>query len=159
MFDLTSSAFASGGVIPERFALHTHGSTVAEASIPYEWSGAPSGTRSFALTLVDHAPIAHEWVHWLVIDLPPQTSQLAEGASRSPAMPNGTRELVNSFGSVGYGGPMPPPGSGAHPYEATLYALDVPALDLPSHPSLKQFEQAVAGHVLGRASYTGTFQR
>jgi len=159
VFELVSSAFASGGVIPERFALHPHGSSASEASIPYEWSGAPAGTRSFALSLVDHAPVAHEWVHWLVIDLPPQASALPEGASHSASMPSGSRELVNSFGSVGYGGPMPPPGSGVHPYEATIYALDEPSLALPAHPSLAQFEQAIAGHVLGQASYTGTFQR
>lgn len=159
MFQLVSPAFHSGAAIPERFALHAHGSGVPETSVPYEWSGVPAGTRSFALSLVDHAPVAHEWVHWLVTDLPAEATRLPEGASRSSAMPSGARELVNSFGMVGYGGPMPPPGSGAHPYEATIYALDVSALDLPDHTSLAQFQSAIAGHVLGQASYTGTFER
>lgn len=74
-------------------------------------------------------------------------------------MPAGARELVNSFGSVGYGGPQPPPGSGAHPYEATLYALDVPRLDLPERATLQQFQSAIVGHVVGQASYAGTFSR
>lgn len=159
MFALSSPAFGPGAPIAEKYALHAHGAGAGEPSIPYVWTAPPAGTRSFALSLVDHAPVAHEWVHWLVIDVPATATGLPEGASHSATLPSGSRELANGFGSIGYGGPMPPPGSGAHPYEATVYALDVPTIDLPQRASLAQFQQAIAGHVLGQATYTGTFQR
>lgn len=128
-------------------------------SIPYSWSEAPSGTRSFGLTLVDTAPVAHDWVHWMVVDIAPGVRAVTEGASGTSAMPTGAVELRNSFGFTGYGGPQPPPGSGVHPYVATLYALDAERLELPADASLGQFRSAVAGHVLASATCTGVFSR
>lgn len=60
---------------------------------------------------------------------------------------------------MGYGGPQPPAGSGQHPYEATIYALDVTSLGLPARTSLADFERALAGHVLAEATYTGVLGR
>ena len=71
-------------------------------SIPLAWSGAPAETRSFALAIVDRSPVAHNWVHWLVVDLPATSDHLPQGASGTPAMPGGSRELNSSFGSTGY---------------------------------------------------------
>jgi len=155
---LTSPAFTEGQKLPERFAMQGvpgGGNT----SIPYAWSSAPSGTESFALILVDEAPVARRWVHWLVVDIPPTVSSLPEGASGSPGMPSGARELENTFGFAGYGGPQPPPGTGEHPYVATIYALDAAAPDMPARVTAEQFERAVAGHVLAKAALTGTFGR
>ncbi len=128
-------------------------------SIPYSWNLAPTGTKSFALTLVDQAPAANKWVHWMVIDIPPDAMRLPEGASGTELMPTGARELHNTYGSVGYGGPEPPAGTGAHPYVATLYALDVPTLDVPANATLAQFNQAIAGHVVVSQTCTGRFGR
>lgn len=154
---LASPAFSDGGRIPAAAATReVRGGR--DRSLPLRWGAPPKGTRSLALAMVDLAPIAHHWVHWLVIDLAPRTHLLLEGASRH-AMPSGSRELVNSFGQVGYGGPQPPPGSGLHPYRITLYALDVPQLALGEHASLADFETAVRGHVLASTAITGIFER
>ncbi len=154
---LTSTAFGPGASIPARFAMRAVPAG-ENASIPYSWSGAPSSVKSFALVLVDHSPIAHEWVHWMVTDIPGTVPSLPEGASRTAAM-GGAREHDNTFGTPGYGGPQPPPGSGRHPYDATVYALDVPQLGLPEKTTLAQFEHAIAGHVVARGTYSGFFGR
>jgi Raf kinase inhibitor-like YbhB/YbcL family protein len=97
-------------------------------------------------------------VHWLVIDIPKDASSLPEGAS-GHKMPPGAVELKNSFGDLGYGGPQPPPGSGDHPYVFTLYALNVPKIELSRNPSLAAFSQALEGKTLTTATVTGFFGR
>jgi phosphatidylethanolamine-binding protein (PEBP) family uncharacterized protein len=74
-------------------------------------------------------------------------------------MPEGSMELYNSYGELGYGGPEPPKGSGRHPYIATLYALDAGRLDLTSNTTLPAFERALESHVLASAKSTGTYER
>ena len=153
---VTSTAFTDGGKIPGPYVMPGAGGK--NVSLPLSWTDAPPGTKSFALSLIDPHPVARNWVHWLVINLPADVHALAEGASRRK-MPPGAMELQNSFGDPGYGGPQPPRGSGDHPYVATIYALSVPHLDLGSHPSLAAFQQALEGKVLSSASITGYFGR
>ncbi len=155
-FKVFSPAFDDGGGFPLRFVMPAAGGR--NLSIPLRWEGVPQGTRSLALILVDPHPVARNWVHWVVADIPPDVDGLPEGAS-GKAMPKGSREAVNSFGFPGYGGPQPPPGTGDHPYVVYLYALDVPHLNLPERPSWAVFQEAVKGHVLGVAKFTGYFGR
>lgn len=158
MFELQSPAFASGArIAPVHATRKVPGGR--NASIPYRWSDVPSGARSLVLVLVDRAPIAHGWIHWLVVGIPPTVESVQQGASMTHAMPAGAQELTNSFGSPGYGGPQPPPGSGDHQYEAVLFALDVEDPGLASRPTMADVESAVSGHVLGRATYSGVFSQ
>jgi len=157
MFVMSSPAFENGGLIPRAYA--NTGVTGGEnVSIPYEWGGEPADARSFALLLVDRHPAARSWVHWLVTSIPPDTRSLPRDASGS-GMPSGSREHINSFGSVGYGGPQPPPGSGGHEYEAVLYALDADIGGLSERMKLDEFTRAIDGHVLATARYSGLFSR
>jgi Raf kinase inhibitor-like YbhB/YbcL family protein len=152
-----SSAFSDRGRIPDPFVGVRSGGS--NRSFPLEWSGAPTGTASFALAVVDHAPVARMFVHWLVVDIPPQTSSTPEGASMTPAMPAGARELRTTYGTPGYGGPNPPAGTGDHPYVVTLYALSVPKLEIGDDVTLQQFESTLEGKVLASATVTGMFSR
>ena len=78
---------------------------------------------------------------------------LPVAVSASPdAPPQGT----NSFGKTGYGGPCPP--SGTHRYVFVLSALDA-QLGLNGAPRIDEVEEAMAGHVLARATLTGTYHR
>ncbi len=156
-FVLTSEAFEDEGAIPVRFA-DTTVEGGQNVSIPYAWSGAPEGTASFLLLLVDHHPVADEWVHWVVADIPSSVSSLPEGASPD-GIPEGARELTNTNGVAGYSGPSPPPGSGDHPYEATLYALDVEHLAVEDGASLEEILSAAEASSLGEASVTGYLGR
>lgn len=117
-FTLSSPAFPAGGHIPAKFGCET-GGDYQKPSIPLEWSAPPAGTRSLVLLVDDPAPVAKYWVHWLLIDLPPTTRSLAEGASGKIAAP--ARERINTFGETGYGGPCPP--DGPHAYRFQLFAM------------------------------------
>lgn len=153
MFQVTSAAFQNGGHLPERFASVRGGGQ--DVSPPLEWSQPPEGTRALLVVVIDRHPVAHEFMHWVVTDLPPDTTSLPEGASgRLPA----GRELAGTSGDAGYHGPTPPPGTGEHEYEMIVYALDErPAL--PDQPSIDDVERAVDGHVLVSASVSGMLGR
>ena len=153
---ITSSAFTAGGKIPSPYVMPGAGGQ--NLSVPLSWSGAPPGTQSFALAMVDPHPVARNWVHWLVINLPPDVRTLPEGAS-GKKMPPGAQELNSSFGDPGYGGPQPPRGSGDHPYVFTLYALSVPKVEIGKSAGLAAFQQALAGKTLATATLTGYFGR
>ena len=127
-------------------------------SVPLAWSESPPNTKSFALRIIDRHPVARRWVHWLVINLPATITTLAEGASKSN-MPAGAIELKNTFGGIGYGGPQPPPGSGAHDYEITLYALNVDKIVLSPDAKLPDFTSALQGKIMVSAALVGTFER
>jgi Raf kinase inhibitor-like YbhB/YbcL family protein len=153
---ISSSGFQDGGKIPLKYVMPGAGGQ--NVSVPLSWTGAPEGTESFALAMVDPHPVARNWVHWLVIDIPKDSASLPEGAS-GKSMPKGAAELQNSYGKMGYGGPQPPPGSGDHPYVFTLYALSVPKVDLAKTTNLAAFKQAMEGKTLATASVTGYFGR
>lgn len=154
--EILSSAFKDGEKIPVQYVMPGAGGK--NFSIPLTWKNVPSGTKSFALSIVDPHPIAQNWVHWLVINIPAQVTNLEEGASKK-RMPKGSIELKNSFGEIGYGGPQPPKGTGDHPYVVTLYALNVESLDLGVNTSLPFFKKAIEGKVIASASITGKYGR
>lgn len=153
---LSSPAFSDGKRIPVVYARPAVGGK--NISPPLTWSEVPEGTKSLALAVIDPHPVARNWVHWMVVDISPKTEGLAEGAS-GKIMPQNSKELVNSFGKPGYGGPQPPSGTGDHPYVFTLYALDVESLDLPKDTSLSQFLEVLQGYMLAESSLTGYFGR
>lgn len=154
---LTSRSFSDRSPIPLKYA-HAGVNGGRNISIPLMWSGAPRDTKSFALSMVDLHPIARQWVHWLVIDIPATVNTLAEGVSLT-SMPDGAIELKNTYGADGYGGPQPPKGSGSHDYELTLYALSVERVLLKPETTLPQYSSALQGKVLATATLVGTFER
>jgi Raf kinase inhibitor-like YbhB/YbcL family protein len=153
---LSSPAFSDGKRIPVIYTRPAVGGK--NISPPLTWSDVPEGTKSFSLAVIDPHPVARNWVHWMVVDISPEVEGLAEGAS-GKIMPHNSKELINSFGKPGYGGPQPPSGTGDHPYVFTLYALDVESLDLPKDTNLSQFLEVLQGHILAESSLTGYFGR
>jgi Raf kinase inhibitor-like YbhB/YbcL family protein len=174
-FTLTSSAFVESSVIPMRYT-----GDGANVSPPLQWRGAPAGTQSFALLLVDPdvpwgqtvqvygqmpppgTQPADFFIHWIVTGIPAATSSLPEGASPGN-MPAGILEPTNSFALFGspanqYGGPAPPPGDKAHAYRFVLYALDVPSLaGVTAQSTFTEVTAAMAGHVVAATTLTGYF--
>jgi Raf kinase inhibitor-like YbhB/YbcL family protein len=145
---LSSSAFRAGTAIPKRQTCDGD-----EVSPPLSWSGAPAGTRSFAVVVDD--PDASGFTHWLLFNLPASTASLDEGL-KPGALPAGAAEGANDFGSIGYRGPCPP--SGTHRYSHRLYALDIASVS-PPPPTKERFEASIKSHVLARAELVGTYQR
>jgi Raf kinase inhibitor-like YbhB/YbcL family protein len=137
--------------------VHAYTGEGENQSIPITISQVPSSAKSLAISIVDLHPVAHHWVHWLVVDIPAQTRTIAAGASGTAQMPG--QELQNSFGEVGYGGPLPPIGSGEHQYQVTIYALSVPTLGLSQKASLADFQSALAGKILAQGTITGLYKR
>lgn len=152
--ELSSSAFKNKEIIPVKYTMPGAGGE--NVSIPLQWTDIPEGTGSFALAIVDPHPVANNWVHWLVVNIPPDVHTLPEGAS-GQGMPAGSVELQNSFGKPGYGGPQPPSGTGEHPYVVTVYALDTAELDVDRNTDLSGFQDAIKGRVLDKAELTGNY--
>jgi len=154
--EISSTAFKDGEKIPIQYVMPGAGGK--NVSVPLSWKNVPQGTKSFALSMVDPHPVAQNWVHWLVINVPANATSLEEGAS-GKKMPLGSVELKNSFGDIGYGGPQPPKGTGDHPYVFTLYALKVEKLDIGTNTSLSAFKKILEGKTLGSATITGKYGR
>ncbi|MFO8036020.1 MAG: YbhB/YbcL family Raf kinase inhibitor-like protein [Anaerolineales bacterium] len=143
---ITSSAFEEEGRIPQKYTCEG-----ADVSPPLSWSGVPDDAQSLVLIADDPDAPMGTWVHWVLYDLPPETSELAEGASGVGA------EGINDFKRTGYGGPCPPPGS-PHRYFFKLYALDTP-LNLSPKATKKEVVKAMEGHILAQGQLMGTFSR
>jgi Raf kinase inhibitor-like YbhB/YbcL family protein len=149
---LLSPAFASRTAIPVRFTCD--GANVSPA---LTWDEAPEGTRALALVADDPDAPLRTWVHWVLYDLPPAGSALAEGVPAEGTLPSGARQGRNDFGRIGYGGPCPPPGP-PHRYRFTLYALDAP-LTLGAGATRAQLSRAMRGHVLDTAELVARYGR
>lgn len=152
---LTSASFPHEGMIPRR-----HTCDGDDLSPPLVWHGLPAGTQSLVLIVDDpDAPDPHApkmtWVHWVLYNIPPQATELAEG-SAAKNLPAGTLQGLNDWHRTGYGGPCPP--VGRHRYFHKLYALDAKLPDLKS-PTKGALEKAMRGHVLAHAELIGLYQR
>jgi Raf kinase inhibitor-like YbhB/YbcL family protein len=152
---LESTAFSHLGEMPMRFTCD--GGDITPA---LNWSGLPARTQSLALIVDDpDAPDPQApkmtWVHWVLYNLPADTGGLPE-ALKADTLPAGTRQGLNDWKRTGYGGPCPP--IGQHRYVHKLYALDTVLPDL-GQPNKFKLEQAMQGHVLGKAELIGVYQR
>jgi Raf kinase inhibitor-like YbhB/YbcL family protein len=145
-FRLTSPAFADGADVPVR---HTCDGT--DLSPRLTWTGAPTGTRSFALIVDDPDAPRGTFTHWVVYDIPSDVTEFGEGATLA-------KQGRNSFGGMGYGGPCPPPGDNPHRYRFTLYALDIPSIAV-QNPTREELAAKMDAHVLGTAQLVGRYKR
>jgi len=128
-----------------------------DASPELRWGGAPDGTVSFALVADDPDAPAGTWVHWVIFNIPAGSAGLPGGVPAETVLADGSMQGENSWGNIGYGGPMPPPGPG-HRYFFKLYALDA---KLPLRPgaSAADVTDAMKGHILAEAELMGRFGR
>ena len=199
---LTSTSFADGQRIPGEFAFCIpdpghHVCLGRNLNPQLAWSGAPAGTRSFAVICHDPDVPSRgddvnqegrvvpaslprvDFFHWVLIDLPPDTPPIARGefsegvtarGKPGPQAPRGARQGINDYTGwfagdkdmsgnyFGYDGPCPPWNDAIpHRYVFTLYALDVPRLDVPHRFTGADVRNAMAGHILAEASVTGRY--
>lgn len=159
---LTSAAFKNNANMPDKYSYNQMGCTGENVSPALSWSDPPAGTKSFALLVHDpDAPTGSGWWHWVVYDIPADTTSLAEGAGKEGggSLPKGTKQGRSDYGSAAYGGPCPPPGSGKHHYNFMLLALKVDKLEVPdgASPALISFSANAAA--LGKAKLTGIYAR
>ncbi len=158
---LTSTDFTDGGTLANAQVFNEFGCKGDNVSPALAWSGAPSGTRSFALLMHDpDAPTGSGWWHWVVYDIPAGTTSLPAGAGdpKKGLMPAGAVQARTDYGSVGYGGPCPPPGK-PHHYNFRLYALKVAKLEVPAGASPALIGFNVRAQALAEAQLTGMYGR
>lgn len=199
---LTSTSFDHGSTIPDTFAFGmpdpvNHFTFAPNRNPHLAWSDAPAGTRSFCVICVDtDAPTVGddvnregrtvsrdlaraEFHHWVMIDVPAEVTEIAEGScsdgvtpggKQSPPGPAGSRQGQQDYTGwfagdpdmggtyLGYDGPAPPWNDELlHHYHFQVYALDVPTLEVPAGFSAAEVREAMEGHVLAEASLTGTY--
>ncbi|MDQ6821765.1 MAG: YbhB/YbcL family Raf kinase inhibitor-like protein [Actinomycetota bacterium] len=143
---VSSPAFGGHKRIPERYT--GDGEDVSPA---LEWSGAPEGTKSFAIVVYDpDAPLVDGFTHWVAYGIPGDATGVPEGVSDVTA---GT----NSLGNSGYNGPAPPPGHGPHHYYFWVYALDSD-LDLEPGFDRRALLERIEDHVIEQARAIGTYE-
>ena len=142
---ITSSAFQQGGSIPSKFTCDG-----ADTSPVLQIQEIPPVAKSLALIVDDPDAPSGLFTHWIVWNIPPQTSTIAEGSA--PKGVPGT----NDFGKSGYGGPCPP--SGTHRYFFKVFALDR-ELDLPAGGKRSQLDAAIKGHVIAQGELMGRYSR
>jgi Raf kinase inhibitor-like YbhB/YbcL family protein len=149
---LTTPAFKPGADIPAQCTCDG-----SDTSPALSWNTPPERTQSFALVVEDPDAPGRTWVHWVLYDLPATERELPEGVPPESALPSGARQGRNDFGTIGYGGPCPPPGPG-HRYYFKLYALDR-TLELRAGATRAQLDRSMRGHILAHAELVGRYRR
>ena len=200
--ELWSESWTNGDRIPERFAA---GRLQADGSVGFSdnlnphlaWGGLPEGTQSVVLICHDFDVPSRaddvnrtdrevpadlprvDFFHWVLVDLPPRPTVIAEGeysrgfvprGKPGPAAPQGARQGLNDYTGwfagdavragqyFGYDGPFPPfNDSLVHHYVFTLYAVADPRLPLEGVFTGPDVRAALAGRVLGAATFSGTY--
>jgi phosphatidylethanolamine-binding protein (PEBP) family uncharacterized protein len=200
--ELSTSAFADNGVIPAEYAF---GAIDAATRVKLSgnrnpdlcWSGLPPGTRSLAVLCHDpdvpsrgddvnkegrKVPASLprvDFFHWVLVDLPPEPTVIAEGefsrgftprGKPGPATLHGARQGLNDYTGwfaghaemagqyFGYDGPFPPfNDSLVHHYVFTLYAVALDRLPIEGEFTGSQVREKLAGRVLAEATFSGTY--
>ena len=132
-----SSAAFSQNVLPQRYTCHGAG-----INPPIDWSGAPPGTKSFALVVDDSSAPITPFIYWLVFHIEPGTTDIQEGM-----LPTGARQALNSADTQPYDAPCP--AGHPHSYRFTVYALST-EIDLPAGAPLQEVWTAIAAATIGR---------
>lgn len=159
---LSSPDIKPGAKIAEEQVLNSFGCSGKDISPALNWSGAPKGTKSFALSVYDpDAPTESGFWHWVVFNIPPDVTSLPKGAGdpKSDAAPKSAVQSRTDFGVPGYGGPCPPKGDKPHHYHFTIFAVDVDKLDADANTSAAIVGFNLHFHTLAKASLTGLYGR
>ena len=151
-----SSSSVSGGMLASNNSCDGH-----DVSPELSWSAPPSGTKSFALLVIDRdtilGSIVGDFVHWTIFNIPADERKLPAAMPTQGQLSDGSLQGETDFDKIGYGGPCPH-GKSPHRYVFTLYALDT-KLSLPAGSSAKQIMLAMDGHILAKGEITGSYRR
>lgn len=197
---VTSRSISNGQRIPQSYAMGVPG---PDGPVPgpnrnphLAWSDFPKQTKSFAVVCHDvDVPskpddvnkkdrtvpfdLPHvDFYHWLMVDIPPSTTEIAEASDsdgitakgkkpgKTPLGVRGINDYTSWFGDDpdmggdygGYDGPWPPfNDERLHHYHFTVYALDVPSLGLPATFRGPDAIKAMQGHVLDKAEIVALY--
>lgn len=143
---IKSKAFAYNTKMPSKFTCD--GDNI---SPPLIFSGTSQNSQSLVLIVDDPDAPAKTWVHWVLFNIPPTTSEIYENT-----VPENSMRGMTDFGNTDYGGPCPP--SGTHRYFFKLYALDT-TLTLAEGATKVEVEKAMKNHIIEKAELIGLYKR
>lgn len=161
-FQLGSPDIKAGSPIDKKFEFNSFGCSGENKSPALQWSGAPAGTKSFAVTVYDpDAPTGSGWWHWSVINLPADVAALSAdaGAQGGANLPKGASHVRIDYGVAAWGGMCPPPGDKPHRYIFTVHALKTDKLEIPADATAALAGYMINANALGKASFTATYGR
>ena len=130
-----------------------------DVSPQLSWSGAPEGTKSYAVTVYDpDAPTQSGFWHWAVADIPAEVTSVPTGAGddSGSGLPDGAFQLPNDARAARFIGAAPPAGHGEHRYFITVHALDVPKIGVTADATPAFLGFTIASHILARATIVAT---
>jgi Raf kinase inhibitor-like YbhB/YbcL family protein len=160
--ELTSPDIAPGAKIADEYVFSGFGCTGKNVSPALKWSGAPAGTKSFALMVYDpDAPTGSGFWHWVMFDIPPSVMELPQGAGdlKAGKAPAGAVQSRTDYGAPGYGGPCPPQGDPPHHYHFMLFAVDAAKLGPDADTSAAVVGFNLHYHTLAKAELTAVYGR
>jgi Raf kinase inhibitor-like YbhB/YbcL family protein len=159
-FTVTSTTITDGAPFPAEQMSGAFGVPGGQDISPQlSWSGAPEGTKSYAVTVYDpDAPTGSGFWHWAVADIPASVTELPEGAGddSGSGLPDGAFQLPNDARTARFIGAAPPAGHGPHRYFVVVHALGVDAIGVPAEATPAYLGFTMASHILGRAVLTVT---
>ena len=160
-FPLSSPTIKPNSKLTEAQVFNGFGCTGKNISPALKWSGAPAGTKSFALTVYDpDAPTGSGWWHWVVFNIPASATELPEGVGADgKGLPAGAVQGRTDFGAPGFGGACPPQGNKPHRYIFTVYALKTEKIEVPPDASAALVGFMINANKLGKASFQATYGR
>jgi Raf kinase inhibitor-like YbhB/YbcL family protein len=161
-FTLNSPTVKPGSMLGEAHVFKGFGCEGKNISPALKWSGAPKDTRSFAVTVYDpDAPTGSGWWHWVVINIPANVTELAEGAGAADGkgLPAGAVQGRTDFGAPGFGGACPPKGDKPHRYIFTVHALKTDKIEVPPDASAALVGFMLNANKLGKASFQAKYGR
>ena len=159
-FTVTSTTVTDGTAwSPEQFSGIFGVPGGKDVSPQLSWSGAPEGTKSYAVTVYDpDAPTGSGFWHWAVADIPATVTELPEGAGddTGSGLPEGAFQLPNDARLARFIGAAPPAGHGPHRYVIVVHALDVESIGVAADGTPAVLGFTIASHILARAVLTAT---
>ena len=161
-FKLTSTDIGPDKPLAQEFVFSGFGCSGGNQSPALSWSGAPPGTKSYAIALFDpDAMQGRGFWHWLMVNIPASTTALARDAGKNDGskMPGGAVQIRNGFRAAGYSGSCPPTADEPHAYVMTVYALKVVALDVAADATSSAMLAMIEANALGKACLTYHFGR
>ncbi|MDC0710302.1 YbhB/YbcL family Raf kinase inhibitor-like protein [Stigmatella sp. ncwal1] len=147
------------GTTTRRSTWRSPGAEGKDISPQLEWSGAPAGTKGYAVTVYDaDAPTPRGFWHWAVFYIPASVTSLPRGAGTvdGALLPKDAVQLPNDARVAGYVRATPPKGDGPHRYFIVVRALDVDTLAVPKDGTSAHISFVMLGHTLARATLVAT---
>ncbi len=149
---ISSDAFKDGTSLPVEYTCDGE-----DRSPALSWDTIPAGTQSIALIVDDPDAPGKTWVHWVIYNIPANTTGLPAAVPKNKTLDDGSLQGKNDFGRIGYNGPCPPPGK-PHRYFFKVYAMDT-TLSLKRGATKSQLEATMSGHILAQGEMIGKYGR